>query len=25
MDLAIACREIFSEQFPTIASALEWV
>jgi thymidylate synthase (FAD) len=25
MDLAIACREIFSEQFPTIASAIEWV
>lgn len=25
MDLAIACREIFSEQFPTISSALEWV
>ena len=25
MDLAIACREIFAEQFPTIAGALEWV
>lgn len=25
MDLAIACREIFSEQFPTISSALEWI
>ena len=25
MDLAIACRGIFSEQFPVIASALEWV
>ena len=25
MDLAIACREIFSDQFPTISSALDWI
>ena len=25
MDIALACKEIFSEQFPTVAEALEWV
>ena len=25
MEIAIACKEIFSEQFPTIGAALEWV
>ena len=24
MDIALACREIFCEQFPTVAEALEW-
>ena len=25
MDIALACREIFKEQFPTVSEALEWV
>lgn len=25
MDIALACKEIFSEQFPTVAKSLEWV
>jgi len=25
MDVANACREVFKEQFPTVAEALEWV
>ena len=25
MDIALACKEIFSEEFPTVAEALEWV
>jgi thymidylate synthase (FAD) len=25
MDIALACKEVFKEQFPTVAEALEWV
>jgi len=25
MDIALQCREVFKEQFPTVAEALEWV
>ena len=25
MDIALACKEIFKEQFPSVAQALEWV
>jgi thymidylate synthase (FAD) len=25
MDIALQCKEIFKEQFPTVAEALEWV
>ena len=25
MDIAIACKKIFTEQFPTVAEAMEWV
>jgi thymidylate synthase (FAD) len=25
MDIAIACKEIFKEQFPSVAQALEWI
>ena len=24
MDIALACREVFKEQFPVVAEALEW-
>ena len=25
MDIAEACRKVFTEQFPTVSEALEWV
>jgi thymidylate synthase (FAD) len=25
MDIALACKEIFKEQFPSVSEALEWV
>jgi len=25
MDIALECKKVFSEQFPTVAEALEWV
>jgi hypothetical protein len=25
MDIANACKSIFTEQFPTVSAALEWV
>ena len=25
MDIALECKRVFSEQFPTVAEALEWV
>ena len=25
MDIALACKEVFKEQFPSVAEALEWV
>ena len=25
MDIALACKKVFAEQFPTVAEALEWV
>jgi len=24
MDIALACKEVFKEQFPSVAEALEW-
>ena len=24
MDIALACRDIFTKEFPTIASAMDW-
>jgi len=25
MDIALACKDVFKEQFPAVAEALEWV
>jgi len=25
MDVALACKEVFKEQFPSVSQALEWV
>jgi thymidylate synthase (FAD) len=25
MDIALACKEVFKEQFPSVAEALEWI
>jgi len=24
MDIALACKEVFKEQFPSVSEALEW-